>query len=133
MLVLVCCGCTKAYAQCTDSVGMDDVPALTRCEAEVLSRLGGTWPNVEGDEPPVLSFRNGNSAVKVDKSYFFQKIVVPRLPNDQFIALNWYALTVAEKQATGVDAIVVAWSKIGLTERRKRKILRELGYSGKTT
>ncbi|MBK7270372.1 MAG: hypothetical protein IPI07_12990 [Flavobacteriales bacterium] len=59
--------------------------------------------------------------------------MVPRLPNDQFIALNWYALTVAEKQATGVDAIVVAWSKIGLTERRKRKILRELGYSGKTT
>lgn len=112
-------------AQCLDSLGLNDDPAVNPCEAQVLSSLGGAWPYAAGTSP-VIAFRYGNNAHAVDKSYFFQTLVVPWLKKDDELSLNWYVLSEAERQRTGIDAIVVAWSKVGFTERGKRRVLRRL-------
>lgn len=112
-------------AQCLDSLGLDDAATLSRCEAEILTSLGGSWPYSVGTQP-VIAFRYGNSAKAVDKSYFFHKLVMPWLKKDDQPSLNWYVLTEAERQRTGVDAIVVAWSKVGFTDRAQRRVVRQL-------
>lgn len=114
-------------AQCLDSLGLDDVPTLNACEQQVLASLGGEWPFVKENENPVIAFRYSNSAQAIGKKDFFQKQVLPWLRKDDHPILAWYVLDEPEKRGTGgVDAVVVAWSKIGLTKRGKRRVLRQL-------
>jgi hypothetical protein len=120
------------FAQCLDSLGLDDDPAITSCEAQVLSSLRGSWPYAVGTQP-VIAFRYGNYAKSVDKSYFFQKLIVPWLQRDSRPSVSWHVLSLEERERTGVDAIVVAWSKVGLTERGKRRVLRRLEAAARKT
>ena len=119
-------------AQCLDSLGLDDDPVINPCEAQVLSSLHGSWPHAAGTQP-VIAFRYGNSAKRVDKAYFFQKLVLPWLRRDDQPSVSWHVLSAEERKLTGVDAIVVAWSKIGFTERGKRRVLRELESAAGTS
>lgn len=122
----------SATAQCLDSLGLDDATALNRCEAEILASLGGSWPYAAGTAP-VIAFHYGNNAQVATKSYFFQKQVVPWLSKGARPSVSWHVLSAEERQRTGVDAIVVAWSKVGFTERGKRRVLRELETAAGTS
>ena len=116
----------SACPQCLDSVGLDDERALNRCEAKVLDRLGGSWPHCRPEEVPTVVFCRGNTAVTIPKSDFFHNEALPWLRKGDRPALAWHILSAADRKRTGVDALVVAWSKVGFTKRARRRVVEQL-------
>lgn len=119
---------TQVKGQCLDSLGLDDSVILNSCEYRTLLELGGAWPQAEMVVGPVVAFRYGNSAQSVSKSYFFRSLVKPWLEKLDRPAVDWYELGADEREKTGVDAIVVAWSKFKLSRSKRNRILRRLAY-----
>ncbi|MBK8950055.1 MAG: hypothetical protein IPM68_14755 [Flavobacteriales bacterium] len=114
---------TTGRGQCLDSLGVDGALGLNRCEEQVLADLGVTRPLAEAR--PVVAFRFGNQARRIGKADFFQRIL-PWLRRGERPGVQTYALTEQERQNTGVDAVVVAWSKVGWTRRTKRRVMNDL-------
>jgi hypothetical protein len=120
LLVLLIPACR---AQCLDSLGLDGAVELSRCEQQVLAGLGVTWPLAEA--LPIVAFRYGNNARWVSKAEFFEKIL-PWLRRGERPSVQTYILTEQERKDTGVDAVAVAWSKVGWTRRTKRRVMNDL-------
>ncbi|MBS1582591.1 MAG: hypothetical protein JST66_10365 [Bacteroidetes bacterium] len=122
-LVVAALATARCTAQCLDSLGLDASPVLNPCEMRTLQHLGGTWPHLPAGTAPTVSFHQGNGARTVDKATFFERSVTPWVRQGKDPQLFWYLLTPRQREATGVDALVVAWSKKLLSKRRMDRIV----------
>lgn len=113
----------RCAAQCLDSLGLDASPVLNPCEMRTLQHLGGVWPHLAGGTPPRVSFHQGNGARTVDKATFFERSVTPWLRKGEDPQLLWYLLTPRQREATGIDALVVGGSRKLLAKRRMDRIV----------
>lgn len=113
----------RCAAQCLDSLGLDASPVLNPCEVRTLQHLGGVWPHLPAGTPPKVSFHQGNGARTVDKATFFARSVAPWLRKGEDPQLLWYPLTPRQREATGIDALVIGGSRKLLAKRRMDRIV----------
>lgn len=114
-------------AQNLDSLGINDDYLLNAEEAKYLNKSVGTQRGSFNFENKNVIFAEGNNARVISKRDYFNRLVKPFLKDGNDMVNYLVILSEEEKKASGgFDAIIVAWSKIGLTEKRKRKILKRM-------
>lgn len=117
-------------SQDLDSLGIENNNILNFSEIDYLngtlkSQLGGF--NFKGKK---IVFAQGHNASELlTKQEYFTKVAVPCAEQEGcHLASCIVVLNPKEKKISGgFDAIVIAWSKVCLTNKRKKKILMQLG------
>ncbi len=106
--------------------GIDNNPKLTQTESEFLTEYMNDEQRKRYDlTDKKVIFVTGNSGHHFGtKSEYFDKIK-ERNQNDNKIATWVLNLSEEEQIKSGYDVIITYWVKI-LTERRKRKILKDI-------
>lgn len=117
-----------AQAQNLDSLGVNDNYLLNSEEAKYLNEsVKGQRGSFDFNNKKVV-FSKGNHATLITKSNYFEIFVKPSLKSEGDMTNYLVILTDDEKkQSGGFDAIIVAWSKIGLTKSRRKTIIRKMG------
>jgi hypothetical protein len=115
------------FGQTIDSLGLDNNPRLTKCEAEYFNNEFKDWRKEFDFTDKKVAFVTGSTANKhLTKTDYFNK-VKSRLKDNYEMTHSALYLTEEEKLKSGYDAIVVSWIKL-LTDKRRRQIMTELSY-----
>ena len=127
LLILFIPLCSILQAQIVDSLGTNDDYHLNIEEAIYLNKSVDSQLGVFDFNNKRVIFSEGNSARIIPKSDYFERLVKPALRNGKDIVNLLYILSKEEKiDSGGFHAIIVAWSKTGLTKKRKKAIIKEM-------
>lgn len=127
LLILLISLYSLTKAQNLDSLGVNDNYILNNEEAKYLNKSVGTQLGAFDFKNKKVIFSEGNIARLINKSDYFERLVKPYLMDGKDMVNYLVILTDEEKQDSGgFDAIIVAWSKIGLTNKRKRTIIKKM-------
>ncbi len=127
LLILLVSLCSTIEAQNLDSLGVDDSYLLNSEEVKYLNKSVGTQFGSFDFKDKKVIFSEGNSAKLITKRDYFKRLVKPYLKDGKDMVNFLVILTDEEKKKSGgFDAIIVAWSKIGLTKKRKKMIIKKM-------
>ncbi|MGK0296027.1 MAG: hypothetical protein ACI884_002202 [Ulvibacter sp.] len=127
LLILLVSLCSAIQAQNLDSLGINDNYLLNSEEAKYLNKSVGTQLGTFDFKDKKVIFTEGNSARLITKGDYFKRLVKPYLKDGKDMVNYLVILTDEEKKESGgFDAIIVAWSKIGLTKKREKAIIKKM-------
>lgn len=127
LLILLISLSSALQAQNLDSLGINDDYLLNSEEAKYLNKSVGTELGTFDFNGKKVILSEGNSAIIITKSDYFQRLVKPYLKAGKDMVNYLAILTDEEKEESGgFDAIIVAWSKIGLTKKRRKAIIKKM-------
>jgi hypothetical protein len=115
------------FGQDIDSLGVNDDNHINKHEAIFLTNSLKNQ-KIEFDfENSKIAFSYGNYAKRTSKSDYFKKYIIPRIKNGESVGDIFYLFSKEEKlKSGGFDGVVLVWSKIGLTKRRRKVLVKEL-------
>lgn len=127
LLILLISLCSTIEAQNLDNLGINNSYLLNSEEAKYLNKSVGTQLGYFDFKDKKVIFSEGNSARLITKRDYFKRLVKPYLKDGKDMVNFLVILTDKEKKESGgFDAIIVAWSKIGLTKKRKKVIIKKM-------
>jgi hypothetical protein len=127
LLILLISVSTALQAQNLDSLGINDDYILNSEEAKYLNKSVGIQLGAFDFNGKKVILSEGKSARIITKCDYFQRLVKPYLKDGKDMVNYLVILADEEKEKSGgFDAIVVAWSKIGLTKKRRKAIIKEM-------
>jgi hypothetical protein len=127
LLILLISLSSAIQAQNLDSLGINDDYLLNSEEAKYLNKSVGTQLGTFDFNGKKVILSEGNSARIITKSDYFKRLVKPYLKDGKDMVNYLVILTDEEKkESCGFDAIIVAWSKIGLTKKRRKAIIKKM-------
>jgi len=127
LFIIIVCFSLNGVGQNIDSLGIDDDMLLNRNEAIYFNQYKEAYAidNIDFIGKKVV-FAYDNYAKIISKQEYFTKHVIPRIKNNMFVSNHISFLTEEEtKNTNGIFAIVVVWSKIGLTKGRRKRIIKK--------
>lgn len=134
LFILIICFPLFSLSQDIDKLGLNDEILLNENEAEYLNKYCEKLSYIDSCDfqKKRILFAYGNSARIISKKEYFNKYVIPRIKSESEMS-NYIAILNKEefKKSGGIYAIVVAWSKIGLTKSRRKKIIKKLSRENK--
>ena len=126
-ILLFLCANSFLHAQNIDSLGTNNNYLLNQDEATYLNNSVGTQFGQFDFINKNVVFAEGNNAKLISKSDYFKRLVKPYFAEGKDVVNCLVILTKDEKiNSGGFDAIIVAWSKVGLTKKRKKTIIKEM-------
>ncbi|MBT9392580.1 hypothetical protein KLP40_05330 [Hymenobacter sp. NST-14] len=118
----------NAFAQSTDSLGIDNDLILNRQEVEFLNSFLKNSRDTFNFKNKKIAFATGNSgSILISKQKYFTNYIKPWVDKDLPPQIFFVRLTPEEtKKSNGYDAIVMSWVKL-FTNKRKNIIIKKLG------
>jgi hypothetical protein len=128
LLLLIACLQIDVFCQNLSELGQDNSAAVNQEEASYLNKsLESQKADFNFTGKKVLFAEGNNASRLVTKKEYFNRIVKPYLERNSQVVNHLILLNPIEKrQSGGYDAIVVAWTKIGVSDKRKKKIIKQM-------
>jgi hypothetical protein len=111
-----------------DSCGLDTNSKLNKYEAEYFNTSLGEQRGIFTFEDKKIAFACDNSGHSlINKKEYFDRWGRDYFKRNSHVADQLIILSKEEKETSGgFDAIIVSWSKVGINEKCKQKIIRRV-------